>query len=334
MNAETEGVADQELNIQFKNLNLHDAAFSIGFTQALYNGKFLWSDRSTPSNFSPFSIFEVEPLLAAEQQNRHFVLHIIQTQGKGRTVDEIKASNKQVVKAPTSYNDMTQQLRYFAGACSIFFGEFSVATSGINALIGAIDKYKHIFKAREAREKEFVSKFLFAVDTRMQLWLEECSTLTSRDQVDDSTLDFSAIVNSVRFGDFDAKLPSTFSKPDNNSDNKKRSNASSSGSTNRQGDEEATTKKTKTRVGVKSPSQPESFKMKTGETWAATFASKKVEPVIWEDDVIMCPRWFICGRCFSNCNSIKSHVGASEIPEDKLTAFAEYMKKCRSATSN
>ena len=72
MNAETEGIADQELNMQFKSLNLHDAAFSIGFTQALYNGKFTWADRSTPSNFSPFCIFEVEPLLAAEQQNRQF----------------------------------------------------------------------------------------------------------------------------------------------------------------------------------------------------------------------------------------------------------------------
>ena len=335
MNAETEGVADQELNIQFKSLNLHDAAFSIGFTQALYNGKFLWSDRSTPSNFSPFSISEIEPLLVAEQQNRHFVLHIIQTQGKGRTVDEIKASNKQVVKAPTSYSEMIQQLRYFAGACRIFFGEFSVATTSINALMDAIDKHKHIFKAREAGENEFVSKFLFAVDTRMQLWLEDCSTLTSRDQVDDSTLDFTALVNSVRLGNFDAKLPSTFSKTDtNSSDNKKRSNnTSSSGPSNRQGDEETAAKKTK-RIGVKSPSQPDAFKMKTGETWAATFASKKIEPVAWEDDIAMCPRWFICGRCFSNCPSIKSHVGASDIPEAKLTAFTEYMKKCRSASSN
>ncbi len=74
MNAESDGNADQELNIQFKSLHLHDAAFSIGLTQALYNGRFLWADSSTPSNFSPFCIFEVEPLLSAEQQNRHFIL--------------------------------------------------------------------------------------------------------------------------------------------------------------------------------------------------------------------------------------------------------------------
>jgi hypothetical protein len=58
-------------------------------------------------------MFEAEPIQAAEQQNRHFILHLIQTQGKGRTIDEIKASSKQVVKAPTTYIELIQQLEFF-----------------------------------------------------------------------------------------------------------------------------------------------------------------------------------------------------------------------------
>ncbi len=327
INAETEGIADQELNIQFKNLNLHDAAFSIGFTQALYGGKFTWSDQSTPSNFSPFCIFEVEPLLAAEQQNRHFVLHIIQTQGKGRTIDEIKSSSKQEVKAPTSYQEMIQQLHYFAGACEIFFGEFSVATASIKALIGSVDKYKHIFKARESREIEFVSKFFYAVDTRMQTWLEECMTLTSRDQVDDSTLNFSSLVESVRFGNFDMKLPPTFCKVDPESNDKKR--ASKSGN-DKADNENKSNKRAKGKQALTNSSPPEDCKLKTGETWAANFANKLDGRVKWDDTCFMCARWLIVGRCFSNCNNAKSHVAAADIPDDKLTAFKEYMRKCRS----
>ena len=98
INAESTGLAEQELNLQFKNLGLQDAAFSPGLTQALYAGKFLWADKRTPSNFSPFSIFEVEPLLAADQQNRHLILHLVKTQGKGKSLDEIKASSKQELK--------------------------------------------------------------------------------------------------------------------------------------------------------------------------------------------------------------------------------------------
>ncbi len=122
INAETTGIAKQELNLHFKNLGLQDAAFSPGLTQALYAGKFTWADKSTPSNFSPFSFFEVEPLAIVEQQNRHLILHLVETQGKGKTLDEIKASNKQEVKAPTAYLELVHQLSFFAGACSIFLG--------------------------------------------------------------------------------------------------------------------------------------------------------------------------------------------------------------------
>ena len=83
-------------------------------------------------------------------------------------------ARQQEVKAPTTYVELIQQLKYFAGACNIFFGQNSAATASIKVLIFAVEKYKHIFKSREAREKTFVSKFLFAIDTRMQMWLNEC----------------------------------------------------------------------------------------------------------------------------------------------------------------
>jgi hypothetical protein len=55
-----------------------------------------------------------------------------------------------------------------------------------------------------------MSQFLFAVDTRFQLWLDKCMTLTCRSQVDDSMLNFTQLVESVRFGTFFVHLPSTF----------------------------------------------------------------------------------------------------------------------------
>ena len=94
-------------------------------------------------------MFEAEPIQLAEQQNRHFILHVILTQGKGCTVDEIRASNKQIVKALTTYIKMIQQLKFFAGACNIFFGKHSAATSSIKALIKVIKIYKQLFKANE-----------------------------------------------------------------------------------------------------------------------------------------------------------------------------------------
>ncbi len=332
MNSESEGNADQELNIQFKNLHLHDASFSIGFTQALYNGRFLWSDGSTPSNFSPFCIFEVEPLLAAEQQNRHFILHIIQTQGKGRTLDEIKSASKQVVKAPTTYTELIQQLKYFCGACEIFFGAFSASTASITALIVNIEKHKQVFKARENQDKTFVSKFLFAIDTRMQMWLEECLTQPLRVNVDDSILNFASVIDSVRFGNFDIILPPTFTTPPVTEDKPKNKK-------NKNGPDKPQNDQNKNRM-VENENQPEQFKLRPGETWIALFAGKTTGRVVWEEtaasqpNIFMCARWFITGHCFSNCHNVKSHVATNDIPAEKLTAFGVYMTTCRSAAGN
>jgi hypothetical protein len=334
INAETTGIAEQELNLQFKNLGLQDAAFSPGLTQALYAGKFIWADKSTPSNFSPFSFFEVEPLAIAEQQNRHLILHLVETQGKGKTLDEIKASNKQEVKAPTTYLEMTHQLSFFAGACSIFFGENSIPCQAVTALVTLVERNRHILKAREA-DKKFMSQFLFAVDTRFQLWLDECMTLTCRSQVDDSMLNFTQLIEHVRFGTFFVQLPSTFIAA---TDAEPKSGTSGKNLNKRQAEkrdeEEATNKKKKRKpTKVDNSSQPESCKLQTGETWATHFANKGFnDRVDWNGDCKMCPRWFIRGFCFADCTNKDSHVKAEEVPSDKLTAFQQFMRTCRGST--
>ena len=129
-----------------------------------------------------------------DQQNRQLILHLIKTKGKGQLVEEIKALNKQQIKAPTTYLDMMQQIAYFGGLCQMFFGQYSYATQAIRSLTSYIEKCKQSFKAREQTEKEFCSKFLYAIDTRYQLWLEECMIAPSENRVDDSILDFRSII--------------------------------------------------------------------------------------------------------------------------------------------
>ena len=335
INAETMGIAEQELNLQFKNLGLQDAAFSPGLTQALYSGKFVWADKSTPSNFSPFSFFEVEPLAIAEQQNRHLILHLVETQGKGKTLDEIKASNKQEVKAPTTYLEMVHQLTFFAGACSIFFGENSIPCQAVTALVALVERNRHILKAREA-DKRFMSQFLFAVDTRFQLWLDECMSLTCRTQVDDTMLNFTQLVEHVRFGTFFVQLPSTFidateagSKPSSGGTNSNKRPAEDKDDGDKAGGKKKKRKSTK----VENPSQPDPCKLQTGETWATHFANKGFnDRVDWNGDCKMCPRWFIRGFCFADCTNKDSHVKSEEVPADKLAAFQQFMRICRSST--
>jgi hypothetical protein len=335
INSETMGIAEQELNLQFKNLGLQDAAFSPGLTQALYSGKFTWADKSTPSNFSPFSFFKVEPLAIADQQNRHLILHLVETQGKGKTLEEIKASNKQEVKAPTTYLEMVHQLTFFAGACSIFFGDNSIPCQAVTALVALVKRNRHILKAREA-DKRFMSQFMFVVDTRFQPWLDECMSLTCRTQVDDSMLNFSQLIENVRFGTFFVQLPSTFidatnadSKSGKGGNNSNKRSAEDKDEDNKNGGKKKKRKATK----VDNPSPPDSCKLQTGETWATHFANKGFnDQVDWNGECKMCPRWFIRSFCFDDCSNRDSHVKSEEIPADKLTAFQQFMRTYRGST--
>ena len=147
-NADTVINAKQELTLQFGNMGMQDATFAPGFVTALYSGKFIWSRNFTPNNFSPFMIGEGEPLLAPEHTQRRLVLNLEDTTGK--TADDIATGGKHTVKAPTTYHEMYQQLKFFRGACVIFFGSQSVAAASLQALILVVDKNKHIFKSNEA----------------------------------------------------------------------------------------------------------------------------------------------------------------------------------------
>lgn len=332
INADNVINAEQELNLQFGNLGMQDAHFAPGFVTALYSGKFVWSKNFTPNNLSPFMICEGEPLLSPENNQRRLTLHLEDTTGK--TSDDITTGGKLTVKAPTTFHEMLQQLKFFHGACTIFFGPSSVAVTSLKALIDLVDKNKHIFKSNEI-ETEFMSKFLFAVDRRFQLWMESCMIQTTRTKVDDSVLNFIPLVDSIRFSNFDLRLPLTFTKAQDKSTEAKTTNKRKGGSGSSGGDQDNSNaenaKKKKKGNKVPNTDQPDQFKMRTGETWQTHFANKNIDKrVPWGvGDVKMCPRWFIGGYCFDNCFHKASHVNADDIPAEKATAFKSFLETIR-----
>jgi hypothetical protein len=202
-------------------------------------------------------------------------------------LDKIKSSNKQIVKAPTTYLEKMAQLKYFAGACNIFFGEYSAATTSINALITVTQKFKQTFKANKI-DNEFVSQFLFAVDKRMQMWFKSIASANDCADVDDSPLNFSSLVDSVRYGNFHQRLPPTFS---GNDEGKKRQKLPSSNL-------EHDPKKPKTNTAIVNKHPSPELKLLPGEIWVSNFANKHEGRPWWNVDqqVRMCACWHILGR--------------------------------------
>ena len=119
-------LAEQELNNQFESHGLNEVSILPGFIANVYAGSLIWASSDTPSNHSPFSFAKVEPIRAAEQKICHLTLQLILTQGRGMSVEEIKASNKQEVHPPMNIHELQEQFLMFTVATIILFGDLSV----------------------------------------------------------------------------------------------------------------------------------------------------------------------------------------------------------------
>jgi hypothetical protein len=153
------------------------------------------------------------------------------------------------------------------------------------------------------------------------MWFESITMANSRHEVDDSPLNFTSLIDSVKYRNFTQLLPPTFTKTN---ESKKRPG------TSKDTDERPNQKnKTERAKAVTNTSPFPEFKLLPGETWVSNFAGKREGRVKWDNKCVMCNRWFITGRCFENCFNIASHVKKEDAPKEKLKEFADYMKTCR-----
>jgi hypothetical protein len=83
-------MADRELQNQMSELGYQDAGFAHGLAASLYLGNIMWNNCATPSNLSPFTVFELDPL-STMQTVRCLHLHLLSKNTRGKSLNEIKA---------------------------------------------------------------------------------------------------------------------------------------------------------------------------------------------------------------------------------------------------
>ncbi len=83
INSKTAGMADKELQAQMSGLNYANAGFAHGLVASLYVGNILWNNRTMPSNLSPFTMFELDPL-STKQATHCLQLHLLSKNTEGK----------------------------------------------------------------------------------------------------------------------------------------------------------------------------------------------------------------------------------------------------------
>ena len=149
---ETAGLAEQELYEQFKALKMPEVDFAHGTVQAILSGYILYNVGGSPSNLSAFCFCEQNPV-QSEGPSDGLILHLVATQGRGRTIEEINSSTKQKTEAPTTFEDLTSRVKFLAGACSILFGKGSTLVIQLTKFRQDLKDNKVALKARIVEDK-------------------------------------------------------------------------------------------------------------------------------------------------------------------------------------
>ena len=177
-----------------------------GVITSLYNGVFRRSYEDTPSNFSSFS-FPERPVLGTAPNLECMILQIKELHGKGLSNDDVESALKQGIKVPTSIESLKYSILNLVSAARFFFSDHSFLVKELSKVFNHLVRNRDTYRSLYATDRNFIAMYLYAIDTRIQLWLGDCERAEDRDEVNDNIIDFSLILEQVVTRNFNYKLP-------------------------------------------------------------------------------------------------------------------------------
>lgn len=138
-----------------------DCSISNAMVTSLMHGSFLWTNPLTPSCLAS-SVITSEDLLRTDMLHEGMVLDL-STKFKISEVSLDKLTKTQEL-FPTSIENMIERLRALKALVDLFFRERSYAAQGLRALINRCIDNKIILRSRLSLDKDFIAKFLCAVE--------------------------------------------------------------------------------------------------------------------------------------------------------------------------
>jgi hypothetical protein len=163
-------MADKELHSQMVALGHREIGFAHGTAASLYNGSIIWNARDKPSNLSFFTLYENNPL-NDEQKSRYLHLNILNSNTDNKNLDEIKASQKQIVSVPKDFTELLNIIKMYQGMATILFGKEGALAVEMGRALSLIEQEISTIKVRIAGDFRYPAKILYAFEIRIQRWL-------------------------------------------------------------------------------------------------------------------------------------------------------------------
>jgi hypothetical protein len=83
INSDTAGMAGRELHSQMSELDFPDIGFAHGLAASIYVRDIMWNNKNSPSNVSPFTVYEQDPHSSSQTARCLVHLHLFSKNIKG-----------------------------------------------------------------------------------------------------------------------------------------------------------------------------------------------------------------------------------------------------------
>jgi hypothetical protein len=202
----------------------------------------------------------------------------------------MKASSKVETTVPTDYYGFYYQMKTYSALVEIITGKCSLISVQLKNLVRLIKKYASYYKLEITQDKCFPGKYKNVVDSRFNLFLQDCRKSLDRENFNNCLVDFRDLHKDILLHKFnDQSLLACFSLVDGSkisaggdtklldATNPGGNNTKKEGSKRKSGNEDNENKGNKKRFGlVENKVQVPEFKMMEGEKWEK-FQGKCIE---------------------------------------------------------
>ena len=301
-----------------------------GVIMNLFNGNFLRAFDESPSNFSPFS-FPKKSLFGKNPETECLILQLKELAGKGLSNDDVESALKQGVKVPKSIEEMRFSIFNTTAVASFFFSKWSLLSSKLLEVHNHLVRHYPIYEASLVEDHLFTAKFLFAIDTRIQIWLKMCEIKEFREDVDDKLLNFDEVLNQVILRTFNITLPPSIQHVFEKKQPKRLDSIHDGPGPKRKKSNDRERDERSSRISNDGKLNKWILDQDQYSSKLRHNSSLKMRPKL--SDIPLCHRFHSRGYCFENCGNKATHIASDKLPEKAQKDYLNWLTNIRASNN-
>ena len=288
-----------------------ECSVSAAMATTLLYGSFLWQNPLSPAGLAA-SVLTTEGIIRSDTLQEGMVLDFA-TKFEMSAISLSKLTKTQVL-FPKDVEEMTHRIRGLHLLATFFFKKHGFMSQGLKQVANFCLDNRSLLKTKIYLDKEFIAKFLCAVDEQIYSWLKQCSVTQAVTDTDLNLMNYSSLIQDVKLNRFMYILPPTTASIESKTEERKM--VSKNAGTRREG----------TTAVQRNPDRVEEWKLRNGESWSNVFRNKAIEGPMLNTRCHPCLKYHVRGSCYVDCKNKASHCVLKGEDTKKVSEFIRTLR--------